>query len=231
MTVEKLVNFPLLFTVEVWHLTSSQIKRSTGPIFLQISISFIYPLSLRHTHYYLCLAPVSSPGALASYYPSLLLNCVHGHMPKRYYLILLLIHDIRLITVTPTSYFLSLHTCSSAHYILAHLQLATESQLTTPTRVTYMTLEPLAPSPEKSSSSYTVENIPNRLQFWKRINKSRDIIPWSAIFSQLYIEAAENALVTEDMDKRFSCCQQLDLYDDFLVCNDHRRRKSSRGNF
>lgn len=92
-------------------------------------------------------------------------------------------------------------------------------QPTTPTRVSYMTLEPPAPSPEKSPQSYTSEKIRERLNFIKRVKNCRDINPRSEIFLQLYTDAAENALVTEDMDHRLSYCQQLHRYDKFIQEN------------
>jgi hypothetical protein len=94
-----------------------------------------------------------------------------------------------------------------------------DSQPTTPTRVSYMTFEPPAPSPEKSPSSYTPEKIQDRLKFVKHAKESRDITPRSAIFLQLYTDAAENALASRDMDNRLSYCQQLYRYDNFIQKN------------
>lgn len=86
----------------------------------------------------------------------------------------------------------------------------------TPARVSYMTLEPPAPSPEKSPSSYTPEKIQDRLKFVKNVKESRDITPRSEIFLQLYTDAAENALASGDVDSRLSYCQQLYRYDKFI---------------
>jgi hypothetical protein len=86
----------------------------------------------------------------------------------------------------------------------------------TPARVSYMTLEPPAPSPEKSPSFYTPEKIQDRLKFVKNVKESPDITPRSEIFLQLYTDAAENALASADVDNRLSYCQQLYRYDDFI---------------
>jgi hypothetical protein len=94
-----------------------------------------------------------------------------------------------------------------------------DSQPTTPTRVSYMTHEPPAPSPEKSPSSYTPEKIQDRLKFVKHVKESRDITPRSEIFLQLYTDAAENALASRNVDNRLSYCQQLYRYDNFIQQN------------
>ena len=94
-----------------------------------------------------------------------------------------------------------------------------DNQPTTPIRPSYMTLDPPAPSPEKSPSSYTPEKIQNRLKFGERIKQSRDITPRCEIFAEMYIETAETALAIEDPDKRLFYCRQLYRYDNFIQMN------------
>lgn len=89
-------------------------------------------------------------------------------------------------------------------------------------------LDPPAPSPEKSPSSYTPEKIQNRLKFGERIKQSRDITPRSEIFAEIYIEAAENALAIEDPHQRLSYCRQLYRYDIFIQMNSFLSVKQSQ---
>lgn len=63
------------------------------------------------------------------------------------------------------------------------------------TRVAYVTLEPPAPSPEKSPSSYTSEKIQDRLRFVQITKAIGDITPRCEIFLRLYTDAAENGLI------------------------------------
>jgi hypothetical protein len=98
---------------------------------------------------------------------------------------------------------------------------------TTPTPSSYLTLEPYAPSPERSPQAYTAEKIHERLKFVERVKEERDITPRSEIFLQLYEDAAQNALAIADRNARLQYCIQLYRYDRFIQENTFLSKKRS----
>jgi hypothetical protein len=88
----------------------------------------------------------------------------------------------------------------------------------TPATLSYHTLNPPAPSPEKSPDQYTSEKIQVRLEYAQRMIK-RDITPRSALFIQLYKDTAKGALDEDNEALREYCCAQLFRYDQYIQMN------------